>query len=56
MPQAIAERIHAAPVAGGQNFSVLVQIRNVAERLVPQTACVQCPDSSLGVQFAVEAL
>jgi hypothetical protein len=54
MPQSIALRDHPTTIAGWQDLPVVVQIRDVTERLVPQAIPTQVEPT--GVQLAIEAL
>jgi hypothetical protein len=56
VPQPVAEPVHAAPIVGLQEVAVLVQVRDVAERLVPEAALSQGRRARPRVQRPVEAL
>ena len=56
VPEAIAERVHAPAVVGFQDLAVLVEVRDVGERLVPEAVLAEGAAPGLGVQLAVEAL
>jgi len=54
VPQTIAEFVHAPAIVGLHDLAVLVQVRNIAERLVPEAILLQRADSQFCVQRAVE--
>ncbi len=56
MPEAVAERVHAAPVVGADDLAVLVEVRDVAEGLVAEAVLLERADPQLGVEHAVQPL
>jgi hypothetical protein len=56
VPQAIPEPIHATAIVGLHDLTVLVEVRDVAERLVPEAALLEGADPGFRVQLAVESL
>ena len=56
VPEAIAERVHAAPVVGADDLAVLVEVRDVAEGLVAEAVLLERADPQLGVEHAVQPL
>src|SRR5712664_2787137 len=56
MPQAVAERVHAAAVAGSEELAAFVHVRDVGEGLVAESAFLHDGRTGFHVQCTIEAL